>query len=95
MTPELMVCVTRDIVAEQVVGQPLVFLAEAPAIRSFGDMLFDPQFGLSKHVGDYELVHIGNMQPASGKLSALAKPRVIASGERILAQMKAQMERKE
>lgn len=50
-----------DLVAGQVVGSPVLEVADAPAIRGFHDALSAKDSMLAKHAADFDLLWIGEI----------------------------------
>ena len=50
------------------------------ALRSFGDILRDPQSALSRHVDDYILFRMGKYVVETGRITPLEQPELIETG---------------
>lgn len=72
--------VIYDLVAESMVGQLLMFAADAAAVRFFGDVCVDPQTMVARHVEDHELRFVGVVDEESGAVSS-APVAVVLSGK--------------
>lgn len=77
--------VVRDTLAETVVGGLLVFPADAPAIRFFGDVVNEPKSSVAAHPADHVLTFLGALDEATGIITTEGAPRDVISGAAIVA----------
>lgn len=69
-----------DLVAESLIGPPLVEKNKGPAIRAFTDILADKNTTLGQHPDDYELRFIAIQDESTGALQPVTPPQTIATG---------------
>lgn len=62
----------------QAYGTPYFCVHIGQAIRSFSDLVQDPQSTVKRHPEDYSLYRIGEMDTISGKVSGLNEPVFLA-----------------
>lgn len=79
-----LLCAIVDRLAESV-GPVMSYPAPAAAIRSFGDVASDPQTLLSKHVADFDLLCLGELDDRSGVVTPNNPPVVMLTGAQWLA----------
>ncbi|WNK13190.1 MAG: nonstructural protein [Microvirus sp.] len=69
----------RDIVAQTIIGGIIMEPADAPAIRAFYDALRTKGSLLAEHPADFTLLHLGNIDLATGELM-YTNTTVVATG---------------
>lgn len=67
----------RDVLAESF-GPIVAMAADAPAVRMFGDVASDPQTNVHRHLGDHELVCLGELRDDGGIVPDF---RVVITGD--------------
>lgn len=75
----LQICSIYDSKAEAWIT-PMFFQSNAQAIRSFGDVVNNPDSEFGKHPEDYTLFNVGSFNPANGVLVAAAAPAALEKG---------------
>jgi hypothetical protein len=76
------IIIIHDTVADDIMGQPIVFANDAPAVRFFIDCLTHPEGQMRKHPEDYNLVQIATL---GDNLEVTPAPYLILSGKSWLA----------
>lgn len=79
-----LLCVVIDRLSEAV-GPVMVFPAIPAAIRSFSDLALDPSTLVHRHVGDFDLLQVGEIDEGSGEITPCSPPRLLMSGVAWLA----------
>lgn len=60
-------------------GQPFFLPHNGVALRSFSDLVSDPQTSVNRHPEDFKLYLIGTFDDNSGGLTSLAQPEFLAN----------------
>lgn len=68
--------------------QPNFFKTPAEAMRSFSDVVTQPDHQFNKHATDYTMFQLASYDPATGKFDVLDSPRVLANAWELLAREK-------
>lgn len=82
-----LLCSVRDRLAEAL-GPVMLFPAIPAAVRSFSDLALDPGTMVHRHPGDFDLLHIADIDDVSGKVIPVDPPIVLLSGVAWLAAQK-------
>lgn len=61
--------IIRDTLADQVIGQLLMFPHDAAAVRFFGDICSDDKTSVARHVTDHELWCIGHIDEDQARIT--------------------------
>ncbi|AZL82689.1 nonstructural protein [Apis mellifera associated microvirus 11] len=81
----------RDTVAQAIVaGAVFTERSDASASRMFADACLDERGLIGKHPGDFELIHLGDLEEDTGKITTdgvfgYPLPRVITTGASMVA----------
>lgn len=63
----------------QIFSQPFFLQHQGIALRSFGDLVNDPQSQINKHASDYKLYKLGTYDDQTGALKSEALPIFLAN----------------
>jgi len=81
--------VVLDSLAEQVIGNPMLFKADAAAVRLFSDAFRDANSVIAKHPNDHALLCVGTLDESTGAMQTFT-PRIVITGTQlVLASMEA------
>lgn len=70
-------------------GNPISFVNRAVAIRSLAEAAAQPDSMLNKHGFDFQLYHLGDLDPTSGELVCLAQPDFVITVGDLLSPVRA------
>lgn len=74
----------RDIVADALLPNLMLFAHDAPAIRTFGDILQNKRSDIGQHPADFDLVSLGTFDEQSG-IGGFVAPHLVLTGKQWLA----------
>lgn len=70
----------RDVVAEAV-GPLVLHAADPAAVRMFSDVAQQPDTQVARHVGDFELICLGQLYDDGTIVPAVGGPRLVITGK--------------
>lgn len=83
----LKVFAVRDVKADAF-GNPICVQTKGLAVRAFSDACADPRSPMAQYPEDYMLYEIGKYDPATGLLSGISVPELVATASEIIASRK-------
>lgn len=75
--------VVLDTLAEQILGAPLIFRADAAAVRLFSEAYNDANSVVAKHPNDHVLLCLGTIDDKTGQVVAQDTPRIVITGTQL------------
>lgn len=76
----------RDKVADAILPNIMLFPHDAPAVRTFGDILSNQRSDIGQHPNDFDLVTLGKINLESGEIEPYIMHTVITGQAWLFAQ---------